>query len=261
MVAGRMSIGEWAQAGREAGLDAIDLSVVLIKNHTPTYIKQLMKELDTAGMPILMITTYPDLTHPDSIQREREFAYLKRDIALSSCLKAKYVRITAGQAHPETPTPKGVTWVIEFFKEASSFAAKLGVKLLFENHSKPDAWDFNDFSLPTDIFLEISEKIKDTGIRINFDTANSLVYGDNPLSVLKAIIEQVETVHAADILTKGRFQPTLLGQGIVPFKDIFTLLKSNGFDGWICIEEASFQGTEGVTKAANFVRQKWDEVR
>lgn len=257
---GRMSIKEWAHIGREAGLDAIDLSIILIKNHTSSYIKKIKNELSSEGMPITMIVTYPDFTHPDPLQRERELAYLKRDIALSSSLEARYVRIAAGQAHPETSIEKGKEWVIEYFKKASSVAEKFKVMLLFENHSKPQAWDLPDFSHPTDIFLDITEQIRNTGIRINFDTANTLVYGDDLLVVLEKVMAQVETVHAADTLTRDKLEPVLLGQGIVPFRDIFTFLKQKGFDGWICIEEASQQGIQGIKKAVKFVQQKWDEV-
>jgi len=49
-----------------------------------------------------MITTYPDFTHPCATQREREIEYLRNDIAVASQLNAKFLRVTAGQAHPET---------------------------------------------------------------------------------------------------------------------------------------------------------------
>lgn len=260
IVGDRISIRKWAQIGREAGLNAIDLSIVLIKNHSPVYIKKIKEELDHERMPITMITTYPDFTIPDPTQRERELEYLKRDIALSSFLEAKYVRITAGQAYPETSIDKGKEWVIEYFKKASSFAEKFKIRLLFENHSKPGVWEYPDLSHPTEIFLDIAEQIRNTGIRINFDTANTLAYGDDPLIVLEIIKTQIETIHAADTLTRGKLEPTILGQGIVPFREIFTLLKKNRFDGWICIEEASRQGIQGIITAVKFIRQCWDEV-
>ncbi len=255
-----ISIKDWAMHAKNSRLDAIDLSTILIKNHTPVYLDHLKKDLDSCGIPVVMLVTYPDFTHPDRYQREREIEYLKRDIALASYLGAGYVRILAGQAHPETTSEMGVKWVTDCFKRVWETAQRFGVMLLYENHSKPGAWKYNDFSHPTHIFMQIVEGVSDTGIRINFDTANTLVYGDDPLPILKNIINKVETIHAADIKSKGSLEPVLIGEGIVPFDEIFTVLKRNGFDGWICIEEASRSGMDAFGKAADFIREKWSLI-
>ena len=48
-------------------------------------------------------------------------------------------------------------------------------------------------------FLEIFEGIRDTDIRLNFDTGNIVAYGDDPIPVLTEAIDKVETVHVSDI--------------------------------------------------------------
>ena len=88
--------------------------------------------------------------------------------------------------------------------------------------------------------------------KFGFETAD--------IPVLEKVIDRIVTIHAADIEKKGRLAPTLLGEGIVPFKEIFLMLKNNGFDGWICIEEASDRGIEGVVNAVNFVKNTWDSI-
>lgn len=260
LTSGAMDVTSWARMAKECGLDAIDLSIMNLKNHTPVYLKQVRSGIDSEGMSIKMITTYPDFSIPDALQREREMEYLRHDIAVASQLEAKYLRILAGQAHPGTSVREGIEWVVECFKKAAGVAEKHSVILLYEDHSKPGAWDYSDFSLPTPIFLEIAERIKDTGIRINFDTGNTLVYGDDPLPVLKQVFNRVETIHAADTAVRGKLAPVLLGTGIVRFEEIFSYLKGNGFDGWICIEEASNTGREGIMKAVDFVRKTWASV-
>jgi sugar phosphate isomerase/epimerase len=42
----------------------------------------------------------------------------------------------------------------------------------------------------------------------------------------------------------------LLGTGVTPFVPLFERLTAAGWDGWICMEEASFQGRAGVQAAA-----------
>jgi len=254
---GRMSLRGWAAMAKAEGLDGIDLSVMLVANHTPTYLERIKADLGEEGIGIVMMTTYPDFSHPDRAQREREMEYARRDVALSAELGAKYLRILAGQAHPETRTHDGVAWVVESFKRLDDVAARHGVTLLYENHSKPGAWKYFDFSHPTDIFLEILGKVADTGIRVNFDTANALVYGDESYRILEAVLDRLETVHIADTGVVGKQVPVVIGEGVVPFREVFARLRAAGFDGWLCIEEASGMGAEGLRRAISFTRTAW----
>jgi len=173
-------------------------------------------------------------------------------------LGARFVRITAGQAHEETSETQGVQWVVENFKNIALIGEKYGVTLLYENHSKPGAWELMDFSNRPHLFLEIAQQIRNTSIGINFDTANILVAGEgNTMEILDAVIDRVKTIHVADTGTKGTLNPVPLGSGIVPFSEIFGYLKSKKFDGWLCLEEFGNNGTEGVKDAVRFVRETW----
>lgn len=261
ITSGEMTIREYANFCKSLDLDAFDLGMALIKNHTPGYITQLKREIVEANIPLNMVTTYPDFTHPDHLQREREFDFLVHDIALASALGANFLRITAGQAHPGVSEVNGIEWVVDNFKKAAPIGVKYGIDLLFEDHSKPGAWDYIDFSNPPHIFLEIARQIKDTSIKINFDTANILVAGeDQTLEVLEKVIDQVKTIHVAETGNKGKMDPVPLGKGIVPFHEIFAYLKSRQFDGWLCLEENGQQGIAGVRAAVEFVKKTWDDA-
>jgi sugar phosphate isomerase/epimerase len=259
-ISGEMNIKEWAELAVDVGLDAIDLGILMIKARTPVYLSNYKNDIEASDMSVCMITTYPDFSHPDRVERERQLAYLNSDIAVASSLGARYVRVTAGQAYPETKIDEGIEWVIESLKYASETAEKFGVQLVYENHSKPGAWEYTDFSLPTDIFLQIAEGIKDVNIGINFDIANPIVYGDDPITLLNKIIDRVVTIHINDTSTVGTLNSVLLGTGLVPIKDIFKVLKESGFEGWLCIEEASNLDKEGIIKASKYVRKTWNEI-
>ena len=256
-----MTIRDYARFCKNEGLDGFDLSVILLKNHTPNYIKQLKNEIAEEGIPLVMVTTYPDFTHPDYLEREREFDFLVYDIALASVMGAKYLRITAGQAHPSTSKEEGIQWVVEYLKKAAPISDKYGITLVYENHGKPGVWQYMDFSNPPEIFLEIAKGIKQTSIGINFDTANILVSGnENTLEVLDKVFDKVLTIHVAETAMLGKMAPVVLGTGIVPFKEIFGYLKSKKFDGWLCLEEFGNKGKEGMQQAITFARQTWAEV-
>ena len=51
-----MSLPQWARKAKEIGYDGIDISIMFIKNRTPTYLNALKQELQEIGMPIVMMT-------------------------------------------------------------------------------------------------------------------------------------------------------------------------------------------------------------
>ena len=260
IINGQMSIKKWALEGSRIGLDGIDLSVLFLKSRSPEYLDKVRQEIGETGVRVAMVTTYPDFTHPDPAERERQLTKLEDDIVTASRLGADLLRVTAGQAHPSVGRREGIEWAVNGLVRATEFAREYPVKLAYENHAKPGAWQYTDFSHPTDIFLEIVERTAHASLGVNWDTANTIAYGDDPIPVLKRVLNRVVSVHAADTSTRGELKHVLLGTGLVPFKEMFQILRDGGFDGWICMEEASFKGPTGVKAAADFVRHVWDET-
>lgn len=260
IISGSMSFQDWCLAAKQCGLDGIDISMSFIANHSPVYLESIKQILADEDVQIIMATAYPDFTHPSKIQRDREMAYFVRDIAVCAELKIKYLRVLAGQAHPETSISDGINLAIENIRNASKTADHFGVQLLYENHSKPSAWKYTDFSYPPDIFLTIVRGIWDTSTGINFDTGNFIAFGCDPLPILEKVLPKIETIHISDMKEYGTFSPVLIGTGIVPLKPIFQLLKENNFDKWFCIEEASFSGLQGIQLAVQATRKIWEEA-
>lgn len=256
----RMDLVDWAGVAKEIGYDGIDISIMFLKNRTPTYLAKLRQGLADVGLPVIMMTTYPDFTHPDAIQRERELLYLQSDVALCSELGVRYLRILAGQAHPTVDTGACVDWVSDAFHAVDAYAKHFDVSLVFENHGKPGAWDNVDFTYDPQNFLRICDRILDTNIRINFDTGNITAHGEDPMEILPKVLDRVETIHVTDMRHRGSFSPTAIGSGVTPNRAVFQYLKANGFDGWLCIEEASGRGFAGVRDAYEYVKTLWDEV-
>jgi sugar phosphate isomerase/epimerase len=255
-----MSIREWALEGARTGLDGIDLSVLFLRSRSLEYLDRTRREIQAAGIRVAMVTTYPDFTHPDRAERDRQLARLQEDVVTASRLGADLLRVTAGQAHPSVGRCEGINWAVDGLTKAMEFAREYPVKLAYENHAKPGAWQYTDFSHPTDIFLEIVERTASVSLGVNWDTANTIAYGDDPVPVLRRVVDRVVSVHAADTSTRGELKHVLLGTGLVPFKEMFEILKDAGFDDWICMEEASFKGPAGVKAAADFVRRTWSEA-
>lgn len=260
IIKGKKTIQKWAIEAKEIGYDYIDLSILFFQKIDKEYFLRLKDELDRIGVGIAILNTYPDFTHPNSNKRKSELLKIKDYIEAAEILGAKYIRLTAGQAHPGTSTSDGIAWAVKGLKGLLEFAAGASVGLLYENHAKPGIWNYTDFSFPVDIFLKIYESIKGSPIKILFDTANPVASGADPVKLLDEVHKDIACIHAADTKAKGVFKPVVIGTGAVPFKDIFTKLKELDFDGIISIEEASLTGRGGIETAHRYIRDMWQNM-
>jgi sugar phosphate isomerase/epimerase len=105
--------------------------------------------------------------------------------------------------------------------------------LVYQNHAKPGAWEYTGFSQPPVIFRSIVEATNQSGLGINFDTANATAFANEPLDLLEKIIHSAICMHVADIKTKRVLHHASLGSGVMPFKAIFDLLKRYDWDGYV----------------------------
>jgi len=260
IIGGKIPLAEWFEIASRSGLDGADISMNFIQGHCATYLNSLRKIIKSSPLPLVMCTTYPDFTHPDPDQRERELAYVTSDIAVCSELGIPYLRVLAGQKHPDTKIDDGIRYAIDYLRKAAQVADRFGVKLLYEDHAKPGAWDYIDMTFPPELFLRVVDGIWDTSIGINFDTGNIVAFGADPVPIIKKVLPKIETIHVTDMAKYGEFSPVLIGTGVVPLKECFKTLKEGGFDNWLCIEEASNQGIDGVRKATENTRRLWNEA-
>ena len=254
---GRMTVGQWSKLGAEVGLDAIDLSILFVPDRSSGAVHALRREIEAEGMRVAMVTSYPDFSHPDAAQRRLELALEEEVVAVAAALGADLVRVTAGQAHPDTGREQGIAWATEGLLQLHEATRDSGVTLVYENHAKPGAWQYTDFSQPPDIFLEIVQRTAGSGLGINFDTGNAAAFADDPLWLLEQVLDRVVSVHLSDTALRGQLRHVLLGTGVTPFQTIFRRLALVGWDGWLCMEEASNAGRAGLEAATRFVRRAW----
>jgi len=257
---GRRTLGDWFRFAGELGLDGADLSVAHLASLTPAYLAELRAEAADAGIQIAMVVTYSDFTHPDAEERLRQQDEVRSFIDASVHLGAPFVRVTAGQRHPAVAEADGIAWAVAGLTSCLDHAAQAGVTLCYENHTKGSVWTYNDFTQPARIFLEVMQRTAGSGLRLLYDTANTLGSGDDPLGVLAEVQERISVIHVNDIQRAGYFEPCLVGTGVAPNRAIFETLAAAKFDGWISVEEASKQGEEGFRKAIPYVKGLWAEV-
>jgi sugar phosphate isomerase/epimerase len=260
IIAGRMSLGEWARMGAELGLDAVDVSILFFDDRSAAALAHARREVEDEGMSLTMMSTYPDFTHPDPTRRAQELHVEREAVDVAAALGVRYVRAIAGQAHPETGREEGIAWAVEALRELVAYARGVGVSIVYENHDQAGVMEYMDFSAPPDIFLAICEGTADVDLGVNYDTANAVIHAPDPVDLLRQVIDRVVTLHVSDTSSRETLRPTVIGRGLAPFSGVFGLLRRAGWDGWVCIEEAAGQGRQGVETAVRYVRQMWSET-
>ena len=257
---GRRTLAGWFSLAAQLGLDGADMSVAHLASREPEYLANLRGQAEIAGLPIVMLVTYSDFTHPDPAERARQRAELKLNIETAAQLGAGFLRVTAGQAHPGVGPQEGVAWAVEGLTGGLALAAEAGITLAYENHSIGYGWTRYDFSQPADIFLEIVRQTEGTGLRILYDTANNLARNDDPLAVLDRVKHRLAMLHVNDIRQAGQFEPVVVGSGVIPLEAIFKEVQASGFDGWLSVEEASRTGEAGFEQAIATVDRLWQRL-
>ena len=67
-----MSVEQWAEQAVDFGLDAIDPSILFLADLSIEEIAALRGEIEKHSIKVAAMTAYPNFTHPDSDQRERQ---------------------------------------------------------------------------------------------------------------------------------------------------------------------------------------------
>jgi sugar phosphate isomerase/epimerase len=269
-----MTLFEWIAQAARLGVDGLELHSLFFEGADEAYVARVCAACDAAGLARPMMCFSPDFTQPDPQKRAAELERQKAAIDLTARLGGTYCRTLTGQNRPGLDHKQAVGWCVELIGEAVAYAAQRGVTLTLENHYKDGYWDYPEFALHAEVFLEIVNQIHAPNFGINFDPSNTVVAGEDPLALLETIKARVVTMHASDRYLSGGsladlrklemdplygyariIQHGVIGQGLNDYDAIFGTLKRAGFDGWISIEDG-MNGMEELRQSVAFLRSK-----
>jgi len=228
------------------------------------------------GLAIPMMCCSPDFTHPDAAFRTAEIEIEKRWIRMCAVLGGGYCRVLSGQRRPEVSREEGIRYTVQCIESCLPFAAEHGITLILENHYKDDFWEYPEFAQRMDVFCEIVKEIRDPNFGVNFDPSNTILIGEDPIELLRRVVDRVVTMHASDrFLAEGtledlrreeagvmgyakRLRHGEIGKGLNDYDAIFSILSRAGFDGWVSIEDG-VDGVDQLQRSAEFLLQKFTQ--
>lgn len=278
---GEMSLREWFDIANAVGVDGVEFYWSITPANDAGELDRLRSAAADRGLSIPMMCYSPDFTHPDPEVRREEIEQEMRAIEATARLGGSYCRVLSGQRRPEVSREKGLTWVSDCIEELLPHAADHEVTLVLENHYKDDYWMHPEFAQQMDRFLDLLDRIDESPwFGVNYDPSNAIIADDDPIELLEAVAERVVTMHASDRYLEGGtiedlremeaksgqgyadiLQHGVVGEGMIDYDDVFSILADAGFDGWISIEDGydSEKGKEHLDRSARFLREKMAE--
>ncbi len=259
IASGELSIPQWTEEAGKIGFEYYDLGESAINELTVSELEKIRKQ---CVLPFNMLSAYSDFTHPDPNVRAKSAEDAKEKIRKVAALGGKYIRIPGGAAHPDAiaNVNAAIRNICECFEACIPVANECGVRIVFENDSKPPSWEVPNFCFDIDRFVSTWDKLKHLDIGFNYDTGNAF-FLENWKAILDAVLGRIETLHITDYnFLNGELKMTVFGEGTVPIKEMLTIIKDSGFNGMISMEDTTFKGLEGMAESYAYVRKVCDEV-
>ena len=164
--------------------------------------------------------------------------YLQRAIQFAAVLKAPVVN-TDESYRPEWVSVEEAWPIMRYtLKTVLRVAERYGISIGIEPHQA--------ISKTTDGLLRIANLVDHPLLRINYDTGNAYLAGEDIYEALDRIGEQLVHMHAKDISVehseaeRGKVSGTPVGcacgDGVVDWAKVITILRKYDFDGVLSVE-------------------------
>ena len=267
-----MTLFDWIELAGTLGVDGVEVYPGFFQSFEGNYLQRVKTQLVKHGLEVPMMCASPDFTTPDARVRRAEIERQKQMIDVTAELGGNFCRVLSGQRRPGVSRAEGVRWTVESISSLLEHAASRKIVLNMENHYKDGYWQYPEFAQDIEIFMEIIDQIDSPWFGLNYDPSNAIVAGQDPLEVLSAMKSRVVSMHASDrYLESGTLEDLneqdgtsgyaqnlkhgVIGRGLNNYDKIFSMLKAEGFDGWISIEDG-INGIDELRESVRFLRTK-----
>ncbi len=274
-----MTLFDWIEMAKSLGAEGLEMYDAFFPTLDDASIDRAGEAIHRAGFAMPMMCCSPDFTNPDADARQRALDREAEMIRVTRRLGGPKAvcRVLSGQRYPEVPRAQGVEWVVEAITRLLPIAREYDIILGIENHYKDGFWRYPEFAQKKDVFLEVLNAIPERDyFGVQYDPSNAIVAGDDPIQLLREVVERVVSVHASDrYLVPGAsladlrqsdgtlgYSPNLrhgvTGKGLNDYHTIFRILADAGYSGWISIEDG-MNGMDEMRQSIDFLKAMRDQ--
>jgi L-ribulose-5-phosphate 3-epimerase len=208
--------------------------------------RQLMETLVRLGMGISALCG--DLgrgfVKPDHIKED--VAKTKRMMDMAASMGVKVFTSHIGRI-PEDPNDPAYATAAEALEEIGAHGDKVGV--FFASETGPESGA---------VLGSFLRGLRAKSIRANYDPANMVMRGFDPVQGVYDLGDLIVHTHAKDGIGPGPNRGEVpLGEGEVPWPEYLRALKEIGYDGYLTIErEVGEDPAADIVTAAKFLREQ-----
>jgi sugar phosphate isomerase/epimerase len=270
-----MTVFDWIEMSKPLGAEGLEMYAGFFQSLDNAYIDSVAEAIHNAGYAMPMLCVSPNFTIPDADARKREIERECEMIRIARRLggPGTACRVLSGQAYPEVSIEQGVEWVVECIRACLPVAREYDIVLAMENHFKDGYWQYREFAQKMNVFLQIVNAIDEQKyFGVQYDPSNALVAGDDPIELLQAVKHRVKTMHASDRYLEPGFKIEdmrqadgtlgypqglkhgVTGKGANDYDQIFQILKSVNYQGWVSIEDG-MNGMEEMKESIEFLKR------
>lgn len=273
-----MTVFEWIDMARTLDAEGLEMYEGFFTSLDDAYIDQVGEAIAHAGFAMPMLCCSPDFTHPDPGERQRAIEHEAAMIRIARRLGGPRTtcRVLTGQRYPQVSDKQGLAWVVEAITALLPIAESYDVVLALENHYKDGRWTYPEFAQKQALFLQVVAAIPErTYFGVQYDPSNAIVAGDDPIDLLRHVVDRVVSMHASDrYLAQGTtleelkqsdgtlgYSPNLhhgvVGKGLNDYATIFKILADAGYNGWVSIEDG-MNGMGEMQESIAFLKRMRD---
>lgn len=266
-----MTVFEWIAMAQDLPVDGLEMYEGFFTSLDAGYLDSVGAAISDANFEMPMLCCSPDFTAPQQADRDRAVEHQIKMVEATSQLGGHFCRVLTGQRYPDVSVEQGVDFAKQCIEAVLPVAKELNIVLCLENHYKDGHWKYPEFAQKQDVFMQVLAAIPEREyFGVQYDPSNAIVAGDDPIQLLREVVDRVVTMHASDrYLADGTtleelrqadgtlgYSPNLkhgvIGRGLNDYDTIFSILSGAGYDGWVSIEDG-MNGMDEMHASAVFL--------
>lgn len=184
---------------------------------------------EAAGLAVTCFSS--SITLVSQAREAQNLEELARYAELCGRFGTEYIRAFGGRLNGADRSA-GLDTARSLLDRMEPVLRQAGVKLIIETH--------DDWTRCEDVLTLLDGTSPDT-VGVLWDVHHPYrMFGERPEDTWKALGDRIEYTHWKDSLPDandaGKFRYRFMGEGDVPFGDIHSVLRANGYDGWYTFE-------------------------
>lgn len=255
-----LEVSDYFKSATELGFTSLEVNAHsetpkhLLYNYNEESIHKVKSWADIANVKIACLAADSDFTVTNSSDLEAEIKKVCGFVDMAQKLNTKFVRVFTGGEKEDYLSPELLKQLHYAFNCIGEYAEARNIEIAIENHG--------GITSTGKKMAKIMEGIKSTAIGINYDPANFLMSGSDPLMALRYIQPWVKYTHWKDVRW-GDGHPELcaVGEGEIRWQPIVKELLKANYQGYWTIEYEEIEDVQrGTIDSLNYLSKIFQEV-